>query len=125
MKFETALKKPRTIVELMKLTGLSRGGVLQSLRRFKAKKAGSKRVAERGPESTLYVMRKGYKATPKRKYTRRTVTETPAENAQLAMDLYNTPVPTEITGPVEFLEQAPAANENQEDAVETTDAGTN
>lgn len=59
MKLETALQKPRTVPELVKLTRLSRGGVLAGLKRLKAKKAGSKANA-RGPKSTLYV-----KASPK------------------------------------------------------------
>jgi hypothetical protein len=56
MKLETALKKPRTVPELVKLTKLSRGGVLAGLKRLKAKRAGFKANA-RGPKSALFTLR--------------------------------------------------------------------
>lgn len=65
-----ALKsKGRTVQELVELTGMSRGGVVQGLRRNRKyiKKVGSKREHERGPESTLYQLKANavIKAKPK------------------------------------------------------------
>jgi predicted SPOUT superfamily RNA methylase MTH1 len=69
MDFLKALKTGRTISETMKVTGLSRGGVIQAMRRNKKliKKVGTKREHERGPESTIYQLRAGTKKviTPK------------------------------------------------------------
>lgn len=63
MKLETALEKEtgRTITELMSAASMSRGGILQALRRNKAKIkiVGSKREHDRGPESKLYALKKG------------------------------------------------------------------
>jgi hypothetical protein len=56
VKLETALKQPHTVQQLMKLTGLSRGGVLNKLKKL-AKKAGKSETGNRGPPSILYVLR--------------------------------------------------------------------
>jgi hypothetical protein len=69
-KLTAALKKGGTVSQLMKASKMSRGGVIQALRRNKKliKKVGTKREHERGPESTIYALRskpaKRAKTTP-------------------------------------------------------------
>lgn len=114
----TALKKPRTVNELRKATGLSRGGVIQALRRNKklVKKAGSKREQERGPESTLYTLRKGVKAAgrktsgaARRAQKKAATVETPATEAQAALNEVAEVRPELTTVPAEIIPEAAAA----------------
>lgn len=64
-----ALKKGRTVSELVKATGMTRGGVVQALRRNRklVKKTGTKREHTRGPESTIYQLKAGAKVPTQRK----------------------------------------------------------
>jgi hypothetical protein len=82
MNLATALKKPRTVPELVKLTKLSRGGVLAGLKRLKAKKTGSKKN-DRGPKSTLYQLRIKV-PTPRATFP------TPAQTEQATLTAANT-----------------------------------
>lgn len=88
-----ALKsKGRTVQELVELTGMSRGGVIQALRRNKKliKKVGSKREHERGPESTLYQLKKGAvlpKKSTKIRPAKKTLGDTSGELAKVKAEL--------------------------------------
>jgi hypothetical protein len=62
VKIETALQKPRTVQQLMKLTGLSRGGVLSKLKRIGKSAGKDKRKGLQGPAAKLYVLRAARKA---------------------------------------------------------------
>lgn len=68
-KLMAALKKGGTVQQLMKAAKMSRGGVIQALRRNKKliKKKGTKREHERGPESTIYALRAGAKVKARAK----------------------------------------------------------
>lgn len=70
-----ALKKGRTVSEITQATGMTRGGVVQAIRRNRKliKKVGTKREHERGPESTIYKLKAG--AKPKAKRVKRYATE--------------------------------------------------
>lgn len=63
MRLETALEKQtgRTITQLVSATGMSKGGVIQALRRHKSKikVVGEKREHPRGPAAKLYALKKG------------------------------------------------------------------
>lgn len=114
MKLETALQKPRTVQQLMKLTGLSRGGVLGGIKRC-AKKAGKLKTDARGPASLLYVLRKGAAPAPKARVARTAPAEA-VEAPQTGVQAETGPLPETVLekqldaneAPTEALYQAPA-----------------